>query len=130
MSTSITADRCKYVVNNDNVKDALRYLKRTYNIKGAIQTADYGGKAKLVFPALNGVFDGEVDNCWCDDVEEFIEDWCEPESYATFRCNDCFSWVIVYKEDDGTLAIIEKDCDNPFEELCNIFDNNQKVLKL
>lgn len=130
MSTRIMADRCKYVLNAADAKKAVSYLKRTYGAKETVRTLDCGNGTKMVYPASAGIFDGEVDNCWCDDVEEFILDWCMPESYATFRCDDLFSWVIIYKDENGNIVIEERDMENPFDELCDNLEMEQKAFEV
>lgn len=130
MSTYVTAARAKYVVKDERLDEAVRFLEMFDDIKNDIHSASWGRNTSIVYPEWGNLFGGCVGNSWADDVEEFIMDFCEPESYATFRCDDWFSWVIVYKDVNGNMVVEERDCENPFEKLCNELEDEQKVLEV
>lgn len=125
MSTYVTASRSKYVVNDERLDEAVKFLSMFDDIKNDIHSASYGKNTSIVYPECGNLFGGYVSNSWADDVEEFIMDFCEPESYATFRCEDFWSWVIVYKDENGNMVVEERENENPFESLCDEFDSEQ-----
>lgn len=116
MSTYITESRSKYEVADCKLGEAVKWL--VGNRCDDVRTAAYRSNTSIVTSGEE-MFGGEVAYSWHEEVTEFMERFCLPGSYATFRDDEGFYWYMAELMDDGSVEWAEEPIENPFEKRCD-----------
>jgi len=130
MSTYITATRCKYEINDLKLERAEKWLVDNNIVSDAseISSAAYrsGGfcdhGTSIVSGTMEGLFGGEVPYSWDEEVSEFMREFCLPGSYATFRLDDDYEWVMAQVDSLGNVVWHSVGWDNPWEKECDALE--------
>lgn len=116
MSTYITESRSKYEVADCKLDEALKWMRD--DMFKECGSAAYRQNTSIVTCAEE-MFGGEVPYSWHENVADFMERFCLPGSYATFRDDEGFYWYMAELMDDGSVEWTEEPIENPFEKRCD-----------
>ena len=119
MSVYIADAGSKYVVSEDKLSRAYAWLKDRREIPCAKPIAD--GFAE-VFSNGDGFFCGDTCYGFQDEAIEFLQEFCEPYSYASFRNDDDFEYGIVWRDEAGSVHEEWEEMSNPFAERMDEFE--------
>ena len=115
MSTYITQSQTKFEVSNRKLDAAYEWLKK--NTHDEWSSASYRDYTCIFYPEEDG-FGGSTAYGWQEMVEEFMEEFCLPKSYATFREDEEFAYSMAYLNDMGQVEWDSVPWDNPFIKRC------------
>lgn len=122
MSTYITESRCKYEIADRKLDEALEWMED--NMLRECRSAAYRQDTSIV-TGVEEMFGGEVSYSWHENVADFMELFCLPGSYATFRNDEEFEWYMAELKSDGRVHWDDVSIDNPFEARCNELENDE-----
>lgn len=112
MSTYIAESKSRYEVADGRLDKAMGYLEETHG--GSYHSASCREGTSAII-ADECMFGGQVAYSWYEDVSDFLEGYCLPGSYATFRDDDEPGWwYMAVLGDNGKVEWHEKNAGNPF----------------
>ena len=127
MSTYVCDAGSRYIVTEENLPSAQAWL----NDRGGEYTANHlpNGSAEIV-STYDGLFCGGVGWGFSSSVWHFIDEFCEPYSYASFRNDDEFEYGLLWKDGEGSVHEEWEDIENPFQNRINSMEDRLLVMGL
>ena len=112
MSTCICDAGSRYIVTKEKLPRAHAWLEdRRWPHRAKPLPS---GMAEIE-STQDGLFCGYVGWDFNSTVWDFIEEFCEPYSYASFRNDDEFEYGLIWKDGEGTVHEDWADWGNPFQ---------------
>lgn len=126
MSVYIIDAGSRYIVREEKLGRAYAWLMDRREEAHARPVAD--GFAEIFSADGEGFFCGSTCYGFQEEVIEFVSEFCEPWSYASFRDDDDFEFGIVWKDGDGEVNEEWETICNPFNERMEEMDFWSKAL--
>lgn len=111
MSTYVNDAGSRYIVKDENLEEAYRYLEHEGEFAFVTNRAD--GCTWHSPMGFDEMWCGYVSHSYADYCAQFMDLYCESGSYACFRNDDELEYTMVWKE-GGFVQIESIAWENPF----------------
>ena len=113
MSTSVIDKGAEYLVKVGRLEEAFKHLESEGEYAECRTNGD--GTVTLFPKEWDDMFCGNVAYSFYEEVEQFMEVFCEAGSQASFFDDEQLEWTLVWKDAEGAHHV-QGGLVNPFEE--------------